>query len=278
MCLGAIGTQTGGSLVRPSSYCGVASCKPTFGRLSTEGIVPVSYHLDHPGPIARYVDDLAILMRCLLSEKEPSPSAAAEPPRVGLLEGFFLEEADEAIRTATATALEKLRHDGMEIRTAGVSARFDDVLPNHRRIMAAEAAAYHRPQFTAHREAYGPLIAGLLDEGLAMPAVDYADALAWQRDFRRRVRSLFESFDVLISPATDTTAPPTLTTTGTPKFQAPWSCAGLPVVSIPCGLAHDGMPAALQLVSLPGAEAMLLETAEACQQSLAFNGLPPLMR
>jgi aspartyl-tRNA(Asn)/glutamyl-tRNA(Gln) amidotransferase subunit A len=155
--------------------------------------------------------------------------------------------------------------------------RFDEVLPNHRRIMAAEAAAYHRQPFIAHRDSYGPLITGLLDEGLAMPAVDYADALAWQRDYRRRVLSLFESFDVLICPATDTTAPARLTTTGTPKFQAPWSCAGVPVVSIPCGLADDGMPAALQLISRPGSEAMLLEASGACQRSLAFDASPPLM-
>ena len=86
MCLGALGTQTGGSLVRPSTYCGVATCKPTFGKLSTEGIVPVSASLDHAGPMARKVGDLALLLDCLLGVTTPRPLRLWGPPRLGLLE------------------------------------------------------------------------------------------------------------------------------------------------------------------------------------------------
>jgi hypothetical protein len=118
----------------------------------------------------------------------------------------------------------------------------------HRRIMAVEAAEYHRREFAASRRAYGPMITELLDEGLTIAAVDYAAALAHQRRFRRLVPTLLENVDALIVPSTDTTAPATLTTTGTLKFQAPWSYTGVPVVSIPCGLASDRMPAAVQLV------------------------------
>lgn len=277
MCLGAIGTQTGGSLVRPAGYCGIATCKPTFGRLSTDGVVPVSYHLDHPGPMARSVGDLAIMLRCLTAIRGLDAPERAEPPRLGLLEQFFVEEADEAIRKVTLSALARLRDAEAQIEPVRFPDGFSQVQPMHRRIMAVEAAAYHREQFAAHRESYGPKIAALLDEGLSISGVDYAAALAQQRHFRRRIDSLFQHVDALIMPSTDTTAPATLETTGTPKFQAPWSCAGVPVVSIPCGLASDGMPAALQLVAGADREARLLQVARWCEQRLAFEERPPLL-
>ncbi len=282
MCLGAIGTQTGGSLVRPASYCGIVTCKPTFGRISTEGIVPVSYHLDHPGPMSRSVADAAILLRALTGSGEKEIPQSSHPPRLGLLQPFFMEEADQPIREATEAALAKLGDAGARIEPVALpegtlsERSFAEVAPMHRRIMAVEAAQYHRRQFADHRECYGPKITVLLDEGLSISGVDYAAALAWQRDFRRRVDSLFQHVETLIMPSTDTTAPATLETTGTPKFQAPWSCAGLPVVSIPCGLASDGMPAALQLVGRAGHERSLLQVGRWCETPLAFRQSPAL--
>jgi aspartyl-tRNA(Asn)/glutamyl-tRNA(Gln) amidotransferase subunit A len=144
--------------------------------------------------------------------------------------------------------------------------------------MAVEAAAAHRQRFEAQRDGYGPVISGMLDEGLATSAVDYADALAHRRKFLVEWLASFRKFDALIMPATDTTAPASLATTGDSKFQAPWSYAGLPVVSIPCGLACDGMPAALQLVGFVHADFPLLGTAQWCEAQLGFDKLPPLVR
>jgi aspartyl-tRNA(Asn)/glutamyl-tRNA(Gln) amidotransferase subunit A len=290
MCPGAIGTQTGGSLVRPASFCGVATCKPTFGRVDREGIVPVSHHFDHAGPIARSVADLEIMLACMPRShdfgpppSEPMPSEpmpeCSIPVRLGLIERFFMDEADEAIRQATETALEKLRRAGATIETVGLpdDLDFSEIPPMHRRIMAVEAAEYHRREFAASRRAYGPMITELLDEGLTIAAVDYAAALAHQRRFRRLVPTLLENVDALIVPSTDTTAPATLTTTGTLKFQAPWSYTGVPVVSIPCGLASDRMPAAVQLVGRYHQEASLFHVAQWCEHVLAFDDLPPLL-
>jgi Asp-tRNA(Asn)/Glu-tRNA(Gln) amidotransferase A subunit family amidase len=278
MCLGAMGTQTGGSLVRPSAYCGIATCKPTFGLLSREGIVPVSLHFDHPGPMARSVGDLSIMLRCLFDDPQwGTEENVPLRPRLGWLQDFFVEESDPAIRAATEAAIERLRAGGATIEPAAVPDDFRRVRAMHRLIMAVDAAAYHRAQFAAHRDAYGPMIAELLDEGLTIPANDYADALDWQRRFAGRVDAMFGQFDILVCPSTDTTAPATLTTTGTPKFQAPWSCAGVPVVSIPCGLAADGMPAAIQLVGRRGRDAMLLQVAQWCERCLAFDERPPLL-
>ncbi|MHC4401174.1 MAG: amidase [Planctomycetota bacterium] len=275
MCLGAIGTQTGGSLVRPASYCGVAALKPTFSRIPTEGVMPVSHHLDHPGPIARTAGDLACLLEPLLDDADPEGlSPQAGPPRLGFVEDFFIEEADGPIRTATETALGALRQGGAKTEPVALPRDFADVHRMHRTIMAVEAATVHRGRFPARRGAYGPAIAGLLDEGLAASAVDYAEALAHQRKFRRRIAAIFEPFDALVMPATDTTAPASLETTGNPRFQSPWSYAGVPVVSIPCGLA-EGMPAALQLVGRHGTDGSLLRVAQWCERRLGFGELPP---
>ena len=312
MCLGALGTQTGGSLVRPSTYCGIATCKPTFGRLPMEGIVPVSYHLDHPGPMAHTVADLALLLGCLLNPSgvplhgvplalpvrdvpvhgvplatpvHDLPSAdrplrvdlsLPQPPRLGLLQGSILEDAEPRICAVTEMAVARLRGGGAGIDAIDLPDEFHDVPMYHRRIMAVEAAAYHRETFAGHRDQYGPMIAGLLDEGLGILGVDYAAALAWQREFRGRAAALLVGVDALVMPSTHTTAPATLDTTGTPRFQAPWSCAGLPVVSIPCGVADDGMPAAIQVIGRHDGEAELLRVAAWCERQIGFRSRPPL--
>jgi Asp-tRNA(Asn)/Glu-tRNA(Gln) amidotransferase A subunit family amidase len=290
MCLGALGTQTGGSLVRPASYCGIATLKPTFGLLSRDGIVPVSYHLDHPGPMARTVGDLRIFMRCLAGEKwikSPLPTnlwsvpgedqgeGVSRPPRIGILQKFFLEDAHPAVRQVIEQTIGKLQQAGADIKQVQSSLDFAEVAAMHRRIMAVEAAQYHQKQFIAHRDKYGPKIASLLDEGLKILGIDYVSALVWQREFSSRVNELFADCDALITPSTDTTAPATLETTGTPKFQAPWSCAGVPVVSIPCGLAADGMPVGLQIVGLYYEDVALLGVAGWCERNIGFEKFTP---
>jgi len=277
MCLGAVGTQTGGSLVRPAGYCGVSTCKPTWRRIASDGVVPVSFHLDHPGPIARTVQDLDLLLAGLIDSWRDGSTEPIGSPKLGLVEAFFLEQADLPVREATETALRRLAERGAAIGPARLPAEFAEVHVMHRRIMAAEAAAYHRQSFAAHRDAYGPAIAGLLDEGLAASAVDYAEALAHQRAFRGQMAAALDGFDALVMPATDTTAPPSLDTTGSPRFQSPWSYAGLPVVSIPCGLASDGLPAAVQLVGRIDDDARLVRVARWCDECLAFREVPSLV-
>ncbi len=276
MCYGSIGTQTGGSLVRPSSYCGAAALKPTFGRLPRIGIVPVSYHLDHPGPMARTVADLRILFACLSGDNRDQ-RAISPPPRLGIVEPLYSAGADADVRDVFDRLITRLRASGAEIAPVILPGGFDGVLTMHRRIMAVEAAEYHRKTFAADRNSYGPKITSLLDEGFTISGVDYAAALAWQREFACRVAGMFEKADALIMPSTDTTAPATLETTGTPRFQAPWSCAGVPAVSIPCGLARDGMPVGLQIIGPHESDWRLLDIAAWCEKTVQFEELPPML-
>ncbi len=321
MCLGALGTQTGGSLVRPAAYCGIATLKPTFGQLPLDGVVPVSWHLDHAGPMALCVEDLRLMYRVLRTVSgrqpceategttaggwvqqglfadppEPSqptlfadqeldakedrswPSSLGRPPRLARVVGFFADQADLAIRKLFEQALSRLSKAGAEVGRWAWPAEFAEVLDLHTLIMAVEAAAYHRENFPKHRTQYGPKIAGLLDQGLQIPAVDYLAGLDRLRALRKEAAEWLGDWDAFILPSTTTTAPATLETTGDKTMQAPWSCAGLPVVSIPCGLAEDGMPGAVQLVGRPHQEEALLDVAAWCETQFAFQSLPPLV-
>lgn len=291
MCLGALGTQTGGSIIRPASYCGVYGLKPTFGRVSFAGVVGVTTHLDHAGPMARSVRDLAILFEAMagcdpgdpLTSRRVVPrcleaveAGIAQAPRLGRLGPYFFDEADESIATTTDAALAHLKSTGASITAGKLPDSFARVREMHRRIMVVEALAMHRETFPSRRDEHGPNIASLLDEGLRVSAVDYADAVRHQKCFLHEILAAFENVDVLAMPATDCAAP-LCDSTGSPKFQSPWSYSGLPAVTIPCGLTKDGLPVGLQLVGRPFQEDALLAVAAWCEERLAFAAQPEML-
>jgi aspartyl-tRNA(Asn)/glutamyl-tRNA(Gln) amidotransferase subunit A len=293
MCAAALGSQTGGSITRPASYCGIAGLKPTIGRVSVRGVVPVSFTLDHVGPLARSIADLAVLYNCLAGFDVGDPHSVDMPqdrfiplrhgndtdraPRLGLIDGFFHGEASDAVRRATRSAMDRLCDAGAEVDAVSLPESFTDVLTMHRCIMATEAAEYHRHWFPARREEYGPNLASLLDEGLGIAATDYAEALRHRKTFQREMARLLWPYDALVTPATTTTAP-TCDTTGDPRFNAPWSYSGLPTVSLPCGLAQDGLPVAIQFVGAAYSESRLLATAGWCERRLPTMPPPPQLR
>jgi Asp-tRNA(Asn)/Glu-tRNA(Gln) amidotransferase A subunit family amidase len=290
MCVAAMGSQTGGSIARPAAYCGVAGCKPTYGRASLTGILPLSFHLDHPGPIARDVADLAIMLTAIagydpqdpISIDVPAANYTAEPvretpPRLAVLTGFFREAASPDVRDSIEAALAALASAGATVERVAPPASFAEVILNHRRIMAIDAAMHHRNNFPERRAEYGPCIAGLMDEGLATSLVDYAAALAHQRRFARDLELLLAGYDALVTPAATTTATG-LETTGDPRFQAPFSYAGLPTVCFPCGLGSaDQMPVSFQLIGRRWGEGPLLSVSQWCEAEIGFSALPPLL-
>ncbi|MDZ4780974.1 MAG: amidase [Planctomycetia bacterium] len=291
MCLAAVGSQTGGSITRPASYCGVAGIKPTFGLLDLGGVVPVSFHLDHAGAMARSVSDLAamLLVMSTPTAEEGVPHDAphvnylaagegARMPRLGVIEPFFLERCDDTVKAGFRQAIDNLRQGGVHIVAVAPPTSFADLLPLHRKIMAVEAAAYHRAAFEANRPAYGKQIAGLIDEGLRMPAYEYAMAIRHLEWYREHAWDDLPEIDALVTPATTTPAPARLDTTGDPQFNSPWSYAGLPTVSIPCGLSREGLPIALQLIGPKLSELTLLSAAAWCERRLRFEAEPALTK
>ncbi|MBI2827158.1 MAG: amidase [Planctomycetia bacterium] len=289
MCMAAVGSQTGGSITRPAGYCGVAGCKPTYGLVSLSGIVSLAYHMDHPGPIAPRVSDLAIMLASMagyepldpFSVDVPVPDYAAgleraAPPRLGLMTGFFRDAASDEVRAVVAASIERLRAAGATVEEMPPPASFADVIVNHRRIMGIEAAEYHRANFPARRSEYGPQLASLLDEALATSVLDYAAALKHKEQFTRDLEALAGRYDALVTPATTTTAP-TPETTGDPRFNAPFSYANCPTVCFPCGVARDGLPVGLQLIGRHWGEGPLLAVSAWCERAIGFAARPPLV-
>ena len=184
MCLGALGSQTGGSITRPAAFCGVAGLKPTYGRVGAAGVVPLAASMDHPGPMARCVRDLAVLLQVIAGPDPLDPSAAdaAVPdyterikqgvprPRLGRLRGLFEDRAEPVMRETMDRACDRLRAAGAAVADVALPAAFTDVLARHRVVMGVEAATFHEARLRRHPEDYDPNIRGLLEEGLACPA------------------------------------------------------------------------------------------------------------
>jgi len=271
MCPVAIGSQTGGSITRPASFCGVFGCKPTFGTVSVDGVVPIAESLDHPGPIARSVEDLAMVLSVLQGSSTSSLNASdavRTPPRIGRLRGFNEDLVDPNLKSVIDQTLDAFMTAGCLVYDVDVPTGFDELLTHHRLIMAAGAAAWHRERFAEHRDDYGPCVASLIEEGLAASATDYIKACEHQVVTSRRMNALLaEGLDVLLTPAAIGPAPDA-SSTGNPAMNAPWSYTGLPTVSLPIGISDSGLPLSIQLAGRLNGDAELLRASAFCERVL----------
>jgi Asp-tRNA(Asn)/Glu-tRNA(Gln) amidotransferase A subunit family amidase len=280
MCLGALASQTGGSTTRPASYCGVASIKPSFGAVSSRGVVPLAPSMDHVGSMARCVWDLALLHETMAGEDWKDESTlqvdhphvdltacldAGEAPRIGVLHGLFDDLAEPAVRAMMEKTVHALQSAGAVIQNFALPPSFSEVLGRHRIVMAVEAAMFHEQRLEKHPADYAPNITKLLREGLACPAPEFARCKEHQAAMRDDANEWFSDHDVLLAPATTGPAPDA-TTTGDPAFNSPWSYTGLPVVSLPVIRTPEGMPLSIQLVGRHLGEHDLLMAASWCEE------------
>lgn len=279
-CLIALGTQTGGSILRPASYCGVCGLKPAYDLRWQEGVIPVSSKLDHVGPLARCVADLELAWQAITGDLPILPEVRA--PRLGVLRDYYWEHASEDIRELTSQTLGRLQTAGAELFEVPLPSGFGDVAPCHRTIMAFDAARQHIAEFEQNPDAFRRQLVKLIYQGMEISPTRYAKAVEFQRTFTQNLLSAYPDVDALVMPATSTTAP-TPETTGDASFQIPWSFAGVPALCFPIGLASsDGMPCGLQLVRTQGTsrsdEALLLALARWCEQALDVDLWPELNR
>ena len=290
MCPGALGSQTGGSTCRPAAYNGIVGLKPTYGRISRYGVVPVSWSLDTVGILTRRVADAALLLQAMAgydakdpgSANQPVPDYPAEmarwdrPPRIGLLnKGYFFDRATAEVRRHTESIAQELARAGAVIAERELPASFATAADCQRIVMNVECAAFHEQWFRHRAEEYGPRLRANIEMGMLIPAVTYLQAQRLRRQFRQDLTALAESVDALLTPATPAPAPRDLTTTGDAAFQAPWTSAGLPTITIPSGLAGDGLPLGIQLAGPPWAEGRLLAVAGWCEAALGVDLRPP---
>ena len=292
MCAAALGSQTVGSTLRPAAYAGIVGLKPTFGRISLHGVLPLGWSLDTVGILVRTVEDAALLLGVMagydrndpVSASEPVldylPGAAAQgrPPRIGLLRGFFYEHSDEEVRRHTDAVAQRLADAGAEVVEVADPSSFADHAAATTLTFDVEVAATHERDYRRDPTLYPSLIRGVIERGLATPAPTYAAAQQTRARFRHELRSAFESVDVLIGPSTPAQAPPTSEgTTGPPLFQGPWTSAGVPAVSIPSGLDASGLPLGLQMAAPWFQEKRLLEVARWCEAVLGDAPAPPIV-
>jgi aspartyl-tRNA(Asn)/glutamyl-tRNA(Gln) amidotransferase subunit A len=272
MCYCAVGTQTGGSITRPSSFCGVAGMKPSKNSLPLgSGIRPFSESLDHVGPIARTPVDLGILYRAMKpsdrSDLGEALTSADRAPCFGRLRGFFDRRLDPAVRDVIEGAVRALAGAGAAIVELEDPVDFDMILKDHRTVMATEAAQVHSAWLDQFPDDYPPRIRELVVEGRAVLPAQFARARDGMTATRERLEAAFADVDrdFWITPATVGTATDP-STTGDPAYNSPWSYMGLPTVSFPVGCAGDGLPVALQLVGRTGCDLPLLSAACWCDQ------------
>ncbi len=286
MCLGALASQTGGSLNRPASYCGVAGLKPTYGRVSKTGVVPLAWSMDHIVPMARCTFDLAAILQ-VIAGPDPADNSTIgpavpdylaalntpqQPPRIGILASMFRTSADESIRLAVDRAARSFGSQGAIVRDVALPATFAEIPSRHHIVMAVEAAQFHRRRIEKHPEDYLPCISKLLREGLACSPEEYARCKEHQKAVTRDMEKCFDGVDVLLAPATTGPAP-SAATTGDPLFNVPWSYTGLPSLSLPAGQAADGMPISIQLIGSRWCEAELLRAGAWCEAILQTEKL-----
>ena len=285
----ALGSQTAGSTLRPASYNGVVGIKPTFGRISRYGVIPLAWSLDTVGIFARTVEDTAIVLGVLAGQdlKDPSSSPTAvpdyqkaldshlSPPRVGLVRRMFFERADREVIEHVEGVVKRLSEAGAIVDEVRVPTEFDVPLAAHRVIIAVEAASVHEADFSVHADDYAPQVRSLIEAGMITPAITYVQAQRVRARFRTDMEAAVRNYDVLLSPSTPSPAPRDLGTTGNAMFQSPWTSCGFPAISLPSGLSESGLPLGIQLVSAPLAESRLLAAAHWCEQVLDTNLIPP---
>jgi aspartyl-tRNA(Asn)/glutamyl-tRNA(Gln) amidotransferase subunit A len=286
----ALGSQTGGSIQRPAAYCGVFGLKPTHGRVSNYGVFPVSWCLDHMGPLARTVTDIALALQVLAGHDPLDPSSSHAPvpdylqalrhadkaPRLGLVRQFYLERADPELRTHVEGVADRLARAGASVDEVKLPESFGAVLPAHRIVMHVEAAAVHAELFRKHAELYRPKLRATIETGTLIPGVSYMQAQRIRRIFRQEMSQLLQRVDVLLAPAATGPAPRDLSSTGDPSFNSPSSFSGLPAITIPSGLSAAGLPLAIQLMGSAWAEDRLLAAARWCETTLDVH-LKPLI-
>ena len=289
MCSGALGSQTVGSVLRPAAYNGVVGFKPTFGRVSRRGVVPVSWSLDTVGWLVRTVEDAALLLQVMAGPDPEDPVASREippnylealdaptAPRIGLIRQFFYDHADIETRRHMDAVVERLSRAGAVIEEIPLPDSMATAFDDQQVIMAVEGAAFHQPMFEQRAGDYQPKLREMIGRGLATDAATYSRALERRQQFTTDMELLSERADVLLTPSTPTPPLADVTNTGNPLFQGPWTSCGLPAISIPSGLADSGLPLGVQLLAAPFAEARLLAAALWSEAVLDFQLLPPI--
>ena len=276
MCLGSVGTDTGGSIRIPSALCGIVGLKPAFGELPCDGIVPLSTTLDHVGPMARTVADVTAMFEAM-SGGSPHAAASSGPYVFGIPEKYFGDRLDPAVRAALARTRQALAQAGHTVRTVAVehAARSPEV---YLHIVLPEASWYHAQLLAAHANRYSPGVRLRLEMGRYVLAEDYVRARHLRSVLRRAVEHALQGCDALLLPAQPVPAPllgaTTVDVDGTPepvraamlRLTQLFNMTGHPAIAVPAGSTAEGWPVGIQLIGRHGRTRQLLDLAAAVER------------
>ncbi len=296
LCFGALGTDTGGSIRVPASFCGIVGFKPTYGRVSNGGVIPLAWSYDHVGPMCKTVADAAVMLQAIagydpsdvfsVDAVVPDYSAALALPtrqlRIGMPRAFFYDVLDPEVRTAVLAAIET-------IRGLATAAR-DVILPQVLDLAdasTAEAYAYHKPMLDRAEGSYQTPTRKGLKAGAAMTAADYVIGRRMLEERRRAVIKVFSDVDLLVAPTvkyTPRTIEEELKREDPEKPLPPeiwntwlFNIFGLPAISLPCGFTKSGLPIGLMIAGAPFAEPKVLALAQAYERATEWHSRRPTL-
>jgi aspartyl-tRNA(Asn)/glutamyl-tRNA(Gln) amidotransferase subunit A len=296
MAVAALGTDTGGSIRIPASLCGVVGLKPTFGRVSTRGVFPLSWNLDHVGPLTTCVRDAALTLQVISAYDPLDPASIKmltgdylghliddmEGRKFALGVGDFINTADPEVLSAVCDAAKVFESLGCKVQEVNVDWMRDAALANG--IMTqSDGAAVHRDRLREHPEMFGEDIRRRLENGAKTTSTEYILARRTQTEIRKRCELFFESHEFLLVPTTPIAAP---TIEGhdaveqagrLTRFTAPFNLAGLPALSIPCGFTSSGLPIGLQIVARAWGDAKVLNAGYAYEQATEWHKRKPII-
>lgn len=298
----ALGSDTGGSIRIPCSLCGLAGIKPTYGRVSRAGVLPLSWSMDHVGPMTRTVADSALVLGAMAGYDAADPTSSVLPVpdyaaaltgdvrglRVGLLRAFFLDSATPEVRTAVEAAARALEKAGAvvdEVALPGVR----HVAAGALAVVATEAMTYHSEWLRTRAADYDPDVSSRLMVGAFVTGVHYMRGQQTRALIRREVDEALARHDVLLAPATPVTAPriderettlgdgPSDIRSALIRLTRPFNFSGHPTCSVPCGFTGGGLPIGMQIVGRPFDETTVLRVGDAYQRLTDWHARRPVL-
>ena len=292
LCLATLGTDTGGSIRQPAAWCGIVGHKPTYGLVSRAGVDPLSWTLDHVGPMTRTVDDAAVLLEAIAGYDPEDPGSAptasfraadldAVDPgrlRVGVPRNLFEHGVDREVQAIVEGAIQRLASLGMTVEPVQLPG-LREIIAAEMVIISAEASAFHLPWVRSRAQDYAELTRDRLEAGMAIPAVHYLEAQRVRRTQIAAAARLHEQVDLLVLPTTAIAAPKMGGETDDPDgppegeqadrlrgaigLTGPFNVMGAPAVSVPCGWTANRLPVGLQLTGRPFEDHIVLAAARA---------------